>query len=859
MSDTTLQATIRINDAATPALQRMIAATNSLNRNFARMNQNLRNLGTGAGGTRQIQNDFSRIVQRTQHTVINVQRLNSRLQQSNLRVQRLDTRVRELQTAFQQATARIQVMESRLKASERDVLMLSVRVSELERELRRVAENIGGSNRQQQQFNGSLRQGGNEMGRIMGLARNLLTTYLGFRGTKALVGASDSYVSMNARLSLINDNLRTQSELQNAIYGAALRSRGAYKDMATVTSRLGLLAGNAFKNNDELIYFTETMQKAFKVSGASQMEASSAMYQLTQGMASGRLQGDEFRSILENAPMLAKSIEKYMKDAGVEGTLKDWSSAGLLTADVIKGALFSAADDINAMFSAMPMTFADVWNQITSTATKVFGSVLENINSLFNGFDEEFFKKVAGVFNTIAIYANTAILSIKGLIQDIAPSMQPIISGFSQVLEYVFSVNGLMGKLINTTRKLAQNKGVQQFFTVISKGAMLITQGIGWAIDAIGNLAQHFSGFLPLIGGAIVAFTTFHIVSSGLSLVISGVNSGLLLVNKALQITSTLANVAAAAQRGLNAAFAAAPLGAVASALLTVASALAAVFAGIKAVNAAAGVMSENPAIGGYDDEVWNLSEKMGISRSAAKNIIDNETVARDLENEKKDIAYESQTLIKDAMDKINENNEKMLPDLKTQDDAGKYAYEVVKSGNGSATQAVLVGTRSMIDPTYIQKHNEELLKDNEKQYAIIREQTEIANEASNEIYKTNSRKDILINETLRQDYGFQEMLNEIDLDFSGVGDSGIGDTLGDIKDDTGKISDSIDLSQEYLELMKEAAEREAVNKFTTVPLYLDARSTNNVSTEMDLDAMVTYINNELWNGLSTAAEGAHF
>src|SRR5690606_22944551 len=185
---------------------------------------------------------------------------------------------------------------------------------------------------------------------------------------------ADEYTNTAARLKLINDGLQTQEELQNKIFEAANRSRGSYNEMANAVAKMGLLAKDAFSSNDELIAFTELVQKSFKISGADPSEQAGAMRQLTQAMASGRLQGDELVSIMENAPMIFEAIAKYM---GVsKGELKKLSSEGVITADVIKNAMFMAAGDIDKAFAKMPMTFGDIWNKIKNGALKAFDKVI---------------------------------------------------------------------------------------------------------------------------------------------------------------------------------------------------------------------------------------------------------------------------------------------------------------------------------------------------------------------------------------------------------------------------------------------------------------------------------------------------
>ena len=201
-------------------------------------------------------------------------------------------------------------------------------------------------------------------------------------GVKKVLDMSDELTLSKARLNMINDGMQTTVGLQNKIYQAAQRSRGSYEDMSKSIAKLGLLAGDAFKSNDELVAFSEMLNKSFKVSGASQQEISSATYQLTQAMAAGKLQGDEFRSIMENAPMLADAIAKYMGKS--KGELKELSSEGVITSDIIKNALFSASDDINAKFEEMPKTFGDAMTNIQNTFQRYLQPIADRISQMLN-------------------------------------------------------------------------------------------------------------------------------------------------------------------------------------------------------------------------------------------------------------------------------------------------------------------------------------------------------------------------------------------------------------------------------------------------------------------------------------------
>jgi len=233
---------------------------------------------------------------------------------------------------------------------------------------------------EQDNFNNKIRDGTKATSSL----KSMFIGMGGAIGVNKLVDTSDYMTLITARLNLINDRLQTTEELQNKIFTAANDARGLYSDMASTVSKLGLLAKNAFNNNNEIIAFTSLFQKMGIVSGSSSSEISNAMYQLIQAMASGRLQGDDYRSIIENAPMLAQAIERYLGDKGVTGTLKDMASEGLITSDVIKFAMFSVADEVNAKFAEMPMTWSQVWNGVINTLLLVSQPLLDFINLLAN-------------------------------------------------------------------------------------------------------------------------------------------------------------------------------------------------------------------------------------------------------------------------------------------------------------------------------------------------------------------------------------------------------------------------------------------------------------------------------------------
>ena len=230
---------------------------------------------------------------------------------------------------------------------------------------------------------------------------------------------------------MMNDGLQTTEELTNMIYGAAQRSRGAFLSTANMVGQLGNLAGDAFSSTQELVAFAEQLNKQIALSGASTMAADAAMLQLTQGLSAGALRGEELNSILEQTPTIAQTIAKYLGMS--TGEMREFASTGGLTAEIVKNALLSAAEDTNAKFEQMPMTFAQSMNQLKNYAIMAFQPVLQQINELVNSPLFETLKtNLAAAISSIASFASQALTVITQIIQWIASNwstIQPILTG----------------------------------------------------------------------------------------------------------------------------------------------------------------------------------------------------------------------------------------------------------------------------------------------------------------------------------------------------------------------------------------------------------------------------------------------
>lgn len=284
------------------------------------------------------------------------------------------------QARVYQSALRVQTAEQRLAAAQAKAQTASIRAAaaaekEAERQARAAAK-------AQKEHNQSMESGSGSAGRLTAALKRMAGGYIGLQGVKGLLQMSDTLVSTTARLDMVNDGLQSTAALNNMIFASANRARGSYTEMSAMVSKLGLLAGDAFGSTQEIVAFAEQLNKQMAISGTSTMEGQAAMLQLTQAMASGVLRGEELNSILEQTPMIAQTIANYL---GVNvGQMQEMASEGAITADIVKNAMFAAAEETNAKFEEMPMTWGQVWTKFQNYATMGLRPVLLGLSWLAN-------------------------------------------------------------------------------------------------------------------------------------------------------------------------------------------------------------------------------------------------------------------------------------------------------------------------------------------------------------------------------------------------------------------------------------------------------------------------------------------
>lgn len=316
-----------------------------------------------------------------------------------------------------------------IEAARGAILDVQTAAGQLESEIQDAEE-------QQRRFNDTASQGTIAMDGMVKKAMGLVATYASFRGAEKIVETADALTNATARIDMMNDGAQSTEDVMQRIYQSAQNARGSYMGMATVVAKLGNNAKEAFSSTEEIINFAELVQKQFTIAGASTTEASNAMLQLTQGLGSGVLRGDELNSIFEQAPNLIQTIADYM---GVSvGKIRELAADGEITADIVKNAMFAAADDINAKFDTMPTTWAQVGQSIKNQALNTFQPVLQMIGQMTQM--EEFQTVVAGITNGFAIMAGIAMPIVDFMINGAAwiienwSWIEPIIGGIVTVM-----------------------------------------------------------------------------------------------------------------------------------------------------------------------------------------------------------------------------------------------------------------------------------------------------------------------------------------------------------------------------------------------------------------------------------------
>lgn len=647
-----------------------------------------------------------------------------------------------------------------------------------------IEENIRRSTNSQRGFNQQINNGANSADTLLSKLKGIALTVGGLTAVKNIIGVSDTLTNTDARLNLLVDDGGSLSELEQKVMASAQRSRSAYFDTASAVAKLGLNAGNAFDHdNDQIIAFMEQVNKQFVIDGANAIEQSNAMIQLTQAMSAGALRGEELNSILDAAPSIARAIENYMGVA--EGSIKQYAEQGLVTAEVVKNALFSVADETNANFESMPMTWSQVWTTMQNKALSVFSPILKQINDV----------------------ANSERLNI------VADGIINGLTGIANMAEFVFNLLG---------------------------------NGVAFIVD-------NWSWLAPVIYGVVGAFTIFSGVVATYNTVqgISNTLSAIATARSAIKAGATIAEAAATktatgAQVGLNTAMLACPIVWI---MILIIALIAVFYAVIAVINKFAGTTYS--ATGMVCGAVLVLVAIVGNTLIGLFNALIQfawTILAQPFINVIEwilNVANGGFNSFGDAVANLIGQIIDWFLSL------GQVVTRIIDAIFGTDWTG---GLQSLRNNVVNWGKNEKAITVNRKSPTIEhRFEYGSAWEAGNKFGKgIEDKVSGLFDFNSKDIYGAgknNSFANALD---------GIYNNTGDIAENTKQSADSIQMSNEELELLRNIAEREAINKFTTAEIKVEMHNNNKISSEMDLDGIINLFEVKLLEAVTTSAEGGH-
>lgn len=718
-------------------------------------------------------------IQQIENNPVNVGADNANAELEQLRMQ--------LNQAIQEQNSLNQAMQNMDVSAANDAyLRLSQTVGNTERYIR---DNVD----EQGRFNQEVSAGTQQANELTNTIKRAVAAYVSIQTVGKALNISDELVQTTSRLNMMNDGVQTTAELVNMVYAAAQDARGSFSQMADVVARFGNNAKDAFSSSEEVVAFADLIQKQMTIAGASTQEAANAELQLSQALGSGVLRGDELNSIFEQAPNLIQNIADYL-DVPI-GKIREMAADGELSADVVKAAIFSAADDINSKFNEMPMTWGQIWQSMQNTALIAFQPVLQRLNDLANS--EAFQTFIQGAIEAMATLANILLNifelvgTVGGFIADnwsvISPIIYGVIAALAVYAAYLGIVKGIEIASAAATAihsvAMSAKIGVMAALTGQTMAATAAQMGYNGALYAcpvvwiivliialIAVIMAVCSAIAKMTG---IANSGFGVITGGVNVVIQFFkNLGLTVANIALGIGNAIAALASNMMTAFHNAICS-----VQSWFYNLLSTALSVIEGI------CSALNKLPFV---------EFDYSGISSAAD----DYAAKASEAAGNKED--YQS---ISDAF------NEGFTTFDAFQDGWASDAFNAGAAwGDGIADK---VSNFSLSD---------------------VFGQTDIPNVG---------------------DYtsGFNDA----------IANSGVGDSIGNIDDNTGKIKDSLDVTEEDLKYLRDIAEQEAINRFTTAEINVDMSGMQNtVNSGDDIDGFMTKLTDSVNEAVDNMTEGVH-
>lgn len=718
-------------------------------------------------------------IQQIENNPVNVGADNANAELEQLRMQ--------LNQAIQEQNSLNRAMQNMDVSAANDAyLRLSQTVGNTERYIR---DNVD----EQGRFNQEVSAGTQQANELTNTIKRAVAAYVSIQTVGKALNISDELVQTTSRLNMMNDGVQTTAELVNMVYAAAQDARGSFSQMADVVARFGNNAKDAFSSSEEVVAFADLIQKQMTIAGASTQEAANAELQLSQALGSGVLRGDELNSIFEQAPNLIQNIADYL-DVPI-GKIREMAADGELSADVVKAAIFSAADDINSKFNEMPMTWGQIWQSMQNTALIAFQPVFQRLNDLANS--EAFQTFIQGAIEAMATLAN--------------------------ILLNIFELVGTVGGFI------ADN------WSVISP----IIYGV---IAALAVYAAYL-GIVKGIEIASAAVTAIHSVAMSAKIGVMAALTG-----------QTMA--ATAAQMGYNGALYACP---VVWIIVLIIALIAVIMAVCSAIAKMTGIANSGfGVITGGVNVVIQFFKNLGLTVA---------NIALGIGNAIAALASNMMTAFHNAICSVQSWFYNLL----------STALSVIEGICSALNKLPFVefdysGISSAADD-YAAKASE--AAGNKEDYQSI-------SDAFNEGFTTfDAFQDGLASDAFNagaawgdgiadkvSNFSLSDVFGQIDIPNVGdytsgfndaIANSGVGDSIGNIDDNTGKIKDSLDVTEEDLKYLRDIAEQEAINRFTTAEINVDMSGMQNtVNSGDDIDGFMTKLTDSVNEAVDNMTEGVH-
>lgn len=734
-------------------------------------------------------------IQQIENNPVNVGADNANAELEQLRMQ--------LNQAIQEQNSLNQAMQNMDVSVANDAyLRLSQTVGNTERYIR---DNVD----EQGRFNQEISAGTQQANELTNTIKRAVAAYVSIQSVGKALNISDELVQTTSRLNMMNDGVQTTAELVNMVYAAAQDARGSFSQMADVVARFGNNAKDAFSSSEEVVAFADLIQKQMTIAGASTQEAANAELQLSQALGSGVLRGDELNSIFEQAPNLIQNIADYL-DVPI-GKIREMAADGELSADVVKAAIFSAADDINSKFNEMPMTWGQIWQSMQNTALIAFQPVLQRLNDLANS--EAFQTFIQGAIEAMATLASIVlnifdlIGTVGGFIADNWSVISPIIYGVIGALAVYAAYLGIVKAIeiasaaASMIHSLAMSAKIAVMAAVTGQtmAATAAQMGYNGALYAcpvvwiimmlIALIAIIFAVCNAIAKMTGIANSGFGVITGGVNVVIQFFkNLGLTVANIALGIGNAIAALASNMMTAFHNAICS-----VQSWFYNLLSTALSVIEGIcSALNKLPFVEFDYSGISSAADDYAAKASEAGGNKEDYQSISD---------------AFNEGFTTFDAF----------------QDGWASNAFNAGAAwGDGVADK---VSNFSLSD---------------------VFGQTDIPNVGD----YTSGFNDTIANSGVGD---YTSGLNDA------IANSGVGDSIGNIDDNTGKIKDSLEVSEEDLKYLRDIAEQEAINRFTTAEINVDMSGMQNtVNSGDDIDGFMTKLTDSVNEAVDNMTEGVH-